>query len=52
MNSILEEVSEEQKHVLGNLLEFYVYEFTAYLDIELNEEGRYGFKDLDLYIKQ
>lgn len=45
----LEKVQPSQKHILGNLLEFYVYEFSAYLNIDFNAEGRYGFEPLETY---
>ena len=30
-----------EKHVIENLLQFYLYDFTEFLDIEMNRQGRY-----------
>jgi predicted acetyltransferase len=46
----LKNISLEEKPVLENLMEYYVYEFSQYIDtIELKEDGRYGFEGLDDY---
>lgn len=39
----------EQKAVLANLLELYTYDFCDFLDLEIRPDGRFGYKDLDLY---
>lgn len=41
-----------KKNVLENLLEFYVYEFSPYLNIEVSEEGKYGFDQTNAYISE
>jgi predicted acetyltransferase len=46
----LQNISLEEKPILENLMEYYVYEFSQYIDsIELKEDGRYGFEGLDDY---
>ncbi|WP_108670287.1 GNAT family N-acetyltransferase [Peribacillus acanthi] len=47
--ALLEKVTVDKKETLGNLLEFYVYEFSKIIDIHLDENGRYGFERLDSY---
>ncbi|WP_163100295.1 GNAT family N-acetyltransferase [Peribacillus alkalitolerans] len=47
--ALLEKATIDQKEILGNLLEFYVYEFTKFVDIHVDENGRYGFESLDSY---
>lgn len=47
--ALLERVTVDQKETLGNLLEFYVYEFTKFVDIQVGENGRYGFNSLNSY---
>jgi predicted acetyltransferase len=37
------------KPVLSNLLELYTHDFCDFLDLELRPDGRFGYKDLDLY---
>jgi predicted acetyltransferase len=39
----------EQQPTLANLLELYVHDFSEILDLEVGENGRFGYKDLDLY---
>lgn len=39
----------EQKPVLANLLELYAYEFTAFCDFDIGENGLYGYEHLPLY---
>jgi predicted acetyltransferase len=39
----------EQEPILANLLELYAYDFSEFLDIELNADGRFGYKRLPLY---
>jgi predicted acetyltransferase len=38
-----------QKSALANLLELYMHDFCDFLDIELRSDGRFGYKELDLY---
>jgi predicted acetyltransferase len=42
-------VEQDQKSVLRQLLELYLYDFSEYDDGELNEHGRYGYEYLDHY---
>jgi predicted acetyltransferase len=39
----------EQAPVLANLLELYAHDFSEFLDLELGEDGRFGYRDLALY---
>ncbi len=41
--------SAEQSPILANLLELYVHDFSAFLDVELGPDGRFGYPNLDLY---
>jgi predicted acetyltransferase len=41
--------SLEQKPILRNLLELYSHDFCDYVDLEIGPDGRYGYKDLDIY---
>jgi predicted acetyltransferase len=46
----IQSVSREEKPVLENLMEFYAYEFSQFIEtIEVKENGRYGFEGLDHY---
>jgi predicted acetyltransferase len=40
---------EDQRAVLANMLELYTYEFSELLPLELGDDGRFGYKRLDLY---
>ncbi len=42
----------EQESVLSNLLELYVHDFSAFLDIQLDTNGRFGYQHLPLYWKE
>jgi predicted acetyltransferase len=39
----------EQKPVLANLLELYSHDFCEFIDLEIGPDGRFGYRDLDLY---
>jgi predicted acetyltransferase len=39
----------EQKPVVANLLELYAHDFSDFQDLELGPDGRFGYRDLDLY---
>ena len=39
----------EQAPILANLLEFYVHDFSEFLDLEIGEDGRFGYPALSLY---
>lgn len=58
MNSMMEAANSrirlipagiEQKPVLANLLELYSHDFCDFLELELGSDGRFGYRDLDLY---
>lgn len=51
MNIEILEVKPEQKQILQRLLELYVYDFTEYMDFDLNEEGLYTYP-LDDYFNK
>jgi predicted acetyltransferase len=38
-----------EKPVLANLLELYMHDFCDFLNLELRPDGRFGYKELDLY---
>jgi predicted acetyltransferase len=42
----------EQKSVVANLLELYEHDFSAFLDLEIGPDGRFGYRNLDLYWTQ
>lgn len=52
MNFYLEKINETKRQVLENLLEYYVYEFSPYLHIDVNEEGKYGFTLVNEYVTE
>ncbi len=39
----------EQKPILANLLELYCHDFCEFIDVEIGPDGRFGYRDLDLY---
>jgi predicted acetyltransferase len=39
----------EQESILANLLEFYVYDFSEFMGLQLDEAGRFGYAQLPLY---
>ncbi len=39
----------EQESVLANLLELYVHDFSEFHDVELGDNGRFGYKHLPKY---
>ncbi|HEY1985928.1 MAG TPA: GNAT family N-acetyltransferase [Terracidiphilus sp.] len=42
-------VTLEEKPVLANLLELYSHDFCDFLELELHRDGRFGYRNLDLY---
>lgn len=49
-NIEIQKVKLEEKMILQNAIEFYIYEFSRFVNIiELNEEGRYGYDGLADY---
>lgn len=43
-------VDRENKKILENLLEYYLYDFNIYYNDDLNENGRFEFIDVGIYI--
>jgi predicted acetyltransferase len=39
----------EQESVLANLLELYAHDFSEFHNLEIGEDGRFGYKSLPLY---
>jgi predicted acetyltransferase/N-acetylglutamate synthase-like GNAT family acetyltransferase len=48
----LQPVSEEQRTLLGNLLQLYTHEFSAWRQMELGEDGRYSYRYFDAYFTE
>ncbi len=46
---LLKKVSIEDKHVLKNLLELYLYDFSEFDKCDVNSHGLYGYKYFDHY---
>ena len=46
----LKKVKENDKEVLRNLLEYYLYDFNYYYEDDLNENGRFEFIGVEPYI--
>ncbi len=44
--------SARDQPVMANLLELYIHEFTAFLPIQIGEDGRFGYRNLPLYWSQ
>jgi predicted acetyltransferase len=42
----------EQEPVLANLLELYAHDFSPYLDLRLQPDGRFGYPSLPLYWRE
>ncbi|MFS0863088.1 GNAT family N-acetyltransferase [Fredinandcohnia sp. 179-A 10B2 NHS] len=50
MDIQLHPVQKQEEHVLHNLMQYYIYEFSSYLSIiKVNEDGRYDPFTLDVY---
>ena len=47
----VEQVTESQKETLANLLELYSYDFTEYVDADVGDDGRFGYRYLPDYFK-
>ena len=41
----------ENHALLANLLEFYVYDFSELLGLDVAESGRFGYEELPLYCR-
>lgn len=50
MNIYIEEVLPKEKHVLQNMFEFYDYEFSLYLNFEVNKDGLFRKAPVDMYL--
>jgi predicted acetyltransferase len=42
----------DEEAILANLLELYMHDFSEFNDIELGEDGRFGYKSLSLYWRE
>jgi predicted acetyltransferase len=42
----------EQESILANLLELYAHDFSAFIDLKLGADGRFGYEHLPLYWKE
>ena len=51
MHVEIERATEAQREALANLLEFYSYDFTAYTDWDIGEDGRFGYRYLPDYFE-
>ena len=40
----------EHEVILGNLLELYIHDFSELVPIDVDEDGRYGYKNLPLFL--
>ncbi|NNF36654.1 MAG: GNAT family N-acetyltransferase [Saprospiraceae bacterium] len=49
MNIELHRVTADQKSVLNHLLELYCYDFSEYLNTDVDEKGLFNYKYLDQY---
>lgn len=45
----LQRAAREDKSVLRNLMELYLYDFSEYLGEDIDEHGHYGYKFIDHY---
>lgn len=52
MNVELVPSSAEQQPVLANLFELYAHDFSAFINLELGADGRFGYDQLPLYWKE
>ena len=39
----------EQKFTVANLLELYSHDFSEFIDLDIGADGRFAYRDLDLY---
>ena len=49
MNITITSISKDEKEILRNLLEKYLYEFSQYDNYDVNDIGLYGYDYLDNY---
>ncbi|WP_046213569.1 GNAT family N-acetyltransferase [Paenibacillus wulumuqiensis] len=45
------QVNQEQREVLANLMQFYIYDFSEYIKFDVEEDGRYNPYPLEDYWK-
>jgi predicted acetyltransferase len=41
--------TEDQQSILGNLFELYAHDFSEFHDVQVGEDGRFGYQNLPLY---
>ncbi|WP_342405741.1 GNAT family N-acetyltransferase [Brevibacillus sp. FSL K6-2834] len=49
MKFTLKKAALEEKSIISNLLELYNHDFSEYMDLDVDEQGRYGYPYLDNY---
>lgn len=42
-------VAPKQAPILANLLELYIHDFSEFLDLQIRDDGRFGYPSLELY---
>lgn len=53
MNFELIQASEEHKSVIENLIQFYIYNFSEYINCDVEEDGLFGaYPDLEKYWRE
>jgi predicted acetyltransferase len=53
MNFELIQASEEHKSVIENLMQFYIYDFSEYINCDVEEDGLFGaYPDLEKYWRE
>ena len=41
--------ASDQERIIANLIELYAHDFSEFQELEIGEDGRFGYKDLPLY---
>jgi predicted acetyltransferase len=49
MNYVIKRATLEDKETLSNLLQFYIYDFSEFMDLHFEENGKFGDYPLDEY---
>lgn len=52
MNFTIVQVSAKHREVLDNLMQFYIYDFSEFLNFDVEENGQYSPYPLDDYFKE
>lgn len=52
MDFTIVQVNQKHREVLNNLMQFYIYDFSEFLDFDVEEDGKYGPYPLDDYFKE